>query len=157
MAHSELHDPAERGAGAACTLTTAQKRRLPLVTGSLSSLDGMKPGDLVRLDLSGKTLVGRRVGSVAPPICKVGGRPGALFVDTRDKSAWTKGQVEAWRRLDALEERLDFCEFEPNGNNWAGPVGLYESRARARKREERAAAEERKREQNEAARAERPS
>ena len=125
---------------------------IPLVSGSMGSLDGLKPGDQVLLDLSGYDLAGERIQDVKPPLCVVGGRIGALYVDTSDKSAWTESQVWAYRELDAIEEALDFVAFEPNGHPHAGPSGLARLAREEEKRKQEARAKATKDRANQRAR-----
>jgi hypothetical protein len=89
----------------------SRSKAYPVVDGSPGSLAGRKAGDRVRLDLSTSQLVGADRGpKVPPPPCVVAETSGGiLYVNRVGFRDWTEEQIEAWRRLDALEERLDWA------------------------------------------------
>ena len=88
-----------------------------LVDGSLGSLAGLEPGAEVLLDLSGERMLGRAlVPHVEPVRCAVGGRVGALWVDT---SKLKGAALDRWRELDRLAEQADWQADEPLGNRYA--------------------------------------
>lgn len=95
------------GKVAECDAFRADLQARPTVDGSLASLAGLEPGRAILLELSGVSLVGRILFSVDPAPAVVAGRPGSLYVDASDKTAWTDYQCEAYRKLDELVESLD--------------------------------------------------
>lgn len=123
------------GKVAECDAFRADLQARPLVDGSLASLAGLEPGRAILLDITGETLVGRILFPLAPAPAVVAGRPGALYVDASDKSAWSVRQVEAYRKLDELVENLDHAADDaprPLGDFVSGDLKRKEDGPRGR-------------------------